>query len=176
VPEIRFINHYHDAPGFIAAGAASIREHWEQHGKGDHLLISFHGLPKSTVENGDPYHSQCLQTAQLLAEALELPAGEWSVAFQSRVGREEWLQPYTEGVLEKFGQEKMSRVDVVCPGFSVDCLETLEEIAIRYAEIFVKSGGGSLSYIPALNARNDHVTFLSELVASNVCGWPESSH
>ncbi len=175
VPEVRFINHYHDAAGFIAAGAASIHEHWEQNGRGNHLLFSFHGLPKSHLDNGDPYHGQCLKTARLIAEALQLQDGEWSIAFQSRIGREEWLQPYTEDVLTKFGQEKMQRVDVVCPGFAVDCLETLEEIALRYAELFVQSGGGSLNYIPALNAREDHVTFLSELVASHVGGWPESS-
>jgi len=175
VPELRFINHYHDASGFISAGAASIREHWEQSGRGDHLLLSFHGLPQSNLDAGDPYHCQCLKTARLIAEALALQEGDWSVAFQSRVGREKWLQPYTEDVLTKFGQEKMQRVDVVCPGFAVDCLETLEEIALRYAELFVASGGGSLNYIPALNAREDHVTFLSELVAAHVEGWPESS-
>jgi ferrochelatase len=174
VPELRFINHYHDKPGFIAAGAASIREHWEQNGRGNHLLFSLHGLPKSNLDKGDPYHRQCLKTARLIAAALELHDGEWSVAFQSRVGREQWLQPYTEDVLTKFGQEKMQRVDVVCPGFAVDCLETLEEIALRYAKAFVRSGGGSLNYIPALNARDDHVTFLSELVTSHVGGWPES--
>ncbi len=175
VPEVRFINHYHDKPGFIAAGAASIGEHWQQNGRGNHLLFSFHGLPKSNLDNGDPYHCQCLKTARLIAAALELQDGDWSVAFQSRVGREEWLQPYTEDVLAKFGQEKMQQVDVVCPGFAADCLETLEEIALRYAAVFVQSGGGALNYIPALNARDDHVTFLSELVASHAGGWPESS-
>ncbi len=175
VPEVRFINHYHDKPDFIAAGAASIREYRDQHGRGEHLLFSFHGLPKSNLENGDPYHCQCLKTARLISESLQLEDGEWSVAFQSRVGREEWLQPYTDDVLAKFGQEKMQRVDVVCPGFAVDCLETLEEIALRYAETFVAAGGGSLSYIPALNARDEHVAFLSDLVVSHAGGWPESS-
>ena len=175
VPEVRFINHYHDKPGFIAAGAASIREHWQQNGRGNHLLFSFHGLPKSNLDNGDPYHCQCLKSARLIAAALQLQDGDWSVAFQSRVGREEWLQPYAEDVLTKFGQEKMQQVDVVCPGFAADCLETLEEIALRYAAVFVQSGGGALNYIPALNARDDHVTFLSELVASHAGGWPESS-
>ena len=175
VPEFRFINHYHDKPKFIAAGAASIRQYWEQNGRGKHLLFSFHGLPKSNLDKGDPYHCHCLKTARLLAEELQLREGEWSVAFQSRVGREEWLQPYTEEVLAKFGSEKMERVDVVCPGFAVDCLETLEEIALRYAEVFVESGGGSLNYIPALNEREDHVAFLSELVTSHIGGWPEAS-
>ena len=175
VPEVRFVNHYHDAPGYIAAAAASIREHWQQHDRGNHLLFSFHGLPKSNLEKGDPYHCHCLKTARLVAESLQLADDDWSVAFQSRVGREEWMQPYTDAVLEKLGQEKMRRVDVVCPGFSVDCLETLEEIAIRYAAVFQEAGGGALSYIPALNARDDHVEFLAELVESNVRGWPESS-
>ncbi|MGI9222573.1 MAG: ferrochelatase [Woeseiaceae bacterium] len=173
VPELRLINHYHDEPGYIAAMAASIDEHWQQNGKGNHLLFSFHGLPEKNLENGDPYHCHCLKTARLVAEKLELPEGSWSVAFQSRVGREKWLQPYTEDVLEKFGQDKMQRVDVVCPGFSVDCLETLEEIDIRYSEDFVAAGGGSLNYIPCLNARNDHVEFLSDLVRQHVRGWPE---
>lgn len=175
VPEFRFINHYHDKPDFIAAGAANIREYWEQNGRGRHLLFSFHGLPKSNLDKGDPYHCHCLKTARLLSEALQLQEDDWSVAFQSRVGREEWLQPYTEDVLAKFGSDKMERVDVVCPGFAVDCLETLEEIALRYAEVFVESGGGSLNYIPALNARDDHVAFLSQLVAAHVGGWPEAA-
>lgn len=175
VPELRLINHYHDKPGYIAAAAASISEYWQESDKGDHLLFSFHGLPKKNLENGDPYHCHCLKTARLIAESLELPAESWSVAFQSRVGREEWLQPYTEDVLTKFGQENMQRVDVVCPGFSVDCLETLEEIDIRYSEDFVASGGGSLRYIPALNAREDHVEFLSDLIRQHVRGWPEDS-
>ena len=175
IPELRFINHYHDKPDFIAAGAASIREYWEQNDRGNHLLFSFHGLPKGNLDKGDPYHCHCLKTARLISEALELQEGDWSVAFQSRVGREEWLQPYTEDVLEEFGKDKMRRVDVVCPGFAADCLETLEEIALRYAEVFVESGGGTLNYIPALNARDDHVAFLSRLVASHAGGWPEST-
>jgi ferrochelatase len=174
VPELRFINHYHDKPDFIAAAAASIREYWQQNDRGNHLLFSFHGLPKSNLDKGDPYHCHCLKTARLISEALELKEGDWSVAFQSRVGREEWLQPYTEDVLEEFGKKEMRRVDVVCPGFAADCLETLEEIALRYAEVFVESGGGSLHYIPALNARDDHVAFLAKLVASHAGGWPES--
>jgi ferrochelatase len=174
VPELRLINHYHDEPGYIAATAASIDEYWQQNGKGDHLLFSFHGLPEKNLEYGDPYHCHCLKTARLVSEKLQLAEGSWSVAFQSRVGREKWLQPYTEDVLEKFGQDKMQSVDVVCPGFSVDCLETLEEIDIRYSEDFVAAGGGSLNYIPALNARNDHIDFLAKLVEQHARGWPES--
>jgi ferrochelatase len=174
VPEMRFINHYHDDADFIAANASNIREHWEQHGKGEHLLFSFHGLPRSNLDKGDPYHCQCLKTARLVGEALGLGKGNWSVAFQSRVGREEWLQPYTEDVLQKMGGDKVASVDVVCPGFAADCLETLEEIAIRYAELFVGAGGENLNYIPALNARNDHVAMLARLVERHAGGWPEA--
>lgn len=175
IPELRFINQYHDNPSFITAHAANIREHWENHGRGDTLLFSFHGVPKSTLLQGDPYHCQCMKTARLIAEALELTEDEWSVVFQSRVGREEWLQPYTEETLASLGRDKTARVDVVCPGFAVDCLETLEEIAIRYAELYQEAGGGMLSYIAALNAHDRHVNMLADLVQENTEGWPESS-
>lgn len=174
VPELRLINHFHDAPGYIEAAAASIREHWQQHERGEHLLFSFHGLPEGNLQKGDPYHCHCLKSARLIAESLQLEDGSWSVAFQSRVGREEWLKPYTEDVLAEFATNGMQRVDVVCPGFSVDCLETLEEIAIRYAEVFVEAGGSTLDYIPALNDREDHVAFLAALVTSQAQGWPEA--
>jgi protoporphyrin/coproporphyrin ferrochelatase len=174
LPELRFINQYHDMPAFIAAHAANIREHWQQHGRGEHLLFSFHGVPKSTLLKGDPYHCQCQKTARLIAESLALDESSWSVAFQSRVGREEWLQPYTEDVLQRFGSEKMAQLDVVCPGFAVDCLETLEEIVIRYAAVFLEAGGGGLQYIPALNAGAAHAAVLAGLVERHVSGWPES--
>lgn len=175
VPEFRFINHYHDAGGYIAALAASIRAYRDEHGAGEKLLFSFHGLPQKMLLDGDPYHCQCLKTARLVAEALQLKDAEWQVSFQSRVGREPWLQPYTDETLERFAAEKMRRVDVVCPGFSVDCLETLEEIEIQNAELFQDAGGGELRYIPALNTRDDHVVFLSRLIEKNIAGWPESS-
>ncbi len=174
VPELRLINHYHDAPGYIRAAAASIREHWQSHDRGEHLLFSFHGLPEANLEKGDPYHCHCLKSARLIAEDLGLEEGSWSVAFQSRVGREEWLKPYTEEVIAEFAGKGMRRLDVVCPGFSVDCLETLEEIAIRYAEVFTEAGGDTLSYVPALNARSDHVAFLASLLNEQVQGWPEA--
>ena len=175
IPEMRYINQYHDDPGFIAAHAANIREHWEQNGRGKTLIFSFHGVPKSTLLKGDPYHCQCLKTARLIAESLELAEDDWRVAFQSRVGREEWLQPYTEEVLTELGRDKTDRIDVVCPGFAVDCLETLEEIAIRYTEDFVAAGGGILSYIPALNSHERHVNLLAKLVQKHAGGWPEST-
>jgi ferrochelatase len=174
VPELRFTNHYHDAAGYISALAASVRDHWDMHGRGERLLMSFHGVPRSTLELGDPYHCQCQKTARLLAEALELEEKEWQISFQSRVGRQEWLKPYTDETLESWGRERAGLIDVVCPGFSADCLETLEEIAMQNAELFRASGGGDLRYVPALNAREDHVSFLSRLVEKNVGGWPEA--
>ena len=173
LPELRFINQYHDSVDFIAAHAENIRQQWQQHGRGAHLLFSFHGVPKSTLLNGDPYHCQCLKTARLIAEALALDEASWSVAFQSRVGREEWLQPYTEEVLSKFGGENMSRIDVVCPGFAVDCLETLEEIVLRYTKLFIDAGGKALHYIPALNAQPRHAALLAGLIEKCAGGWPE---
>jgi len=175
VPELRFINHYHDAAGYIAALAASVRDHWDIHGRGEKLLMSFHGLPKRTFMSGDPYHCQCQKTGRMLAEALELDDDEWALSFQSRVGREEWLTPYTDKTLEDWGRARTGLVDVVCPGFAADCLETLEEIAMENATLFREQGGGDLRYIPALNAREDHVTFISRTIEKTVAGWPEAS-
>ncbi|HZW60519.1 MAG TPA: ferrochelatase [Woeseiaceae bacterium] len=175
VPELRFVNHYHDAAGYIAALAASVRDFHDREGRGGRLLFSFHGLPRRMLEDGDPYHCQCQKTARLVAEALELGPGEWAVSFQSRVGREEWLRPYTDELLAQWGRDGAGDVDVICPGFAADCLETLEEIAMQNAERFAAAGGGRLRYIPALNARDDHIAFLSRLVEKHVGGWPELS-
>ena len=175
VPELRFINHYHDSPGYIAALAASIRENWEHHGRGDKLLFSFHGVPRATLDKGDPYHCHCQKTARLVAAALDLGEKDWLLTFQSRVGRAEWLRPYTDETIEQLGNEGLGRLDVVCPGFAADCLETLEEIAMQNAERYRDAGGGDLHYIPALNARDDHVAFLARLIEKNAGGWPESS-
>ncbi len=175
VPESRFINNYHDAPGYIDALAASVREYWAQHGRGEKLVMSFHGVPKSTLLNGDPYHCQCQKTGRLLAESLDLNDDDWLLTFQSRVGREEWLSPYTDASIRGLGKQGLMRVDVVCPGFSTDCLETLEEIAMQNATFFSDSGGGSLHYIPALNARDDHVQFLADLLQQHTQGWSSTS-
>jgi len=171
IPEMRFINDYHDTPGYIGALAASIRESWDANGRGDKLLMSFHGVPESTLLNGDPYHGQCQKTARALANKLELCDDEWMIAFQSRVGREKWLAPYTDQTVRELGAAGLSRIDVVCPGFSADCLETLEEIAMQNADFFRNAGGGSLHYIPALNARDDHVLFLSDLIRQHTANW-----
>ena len=175
VPELRFINHYHDANGYVSAVVASIRDFWDLQGRGDRLLMSFHGLPKRTLINGDPYHCQCQKTARLVAAELELDDDYWQVSFQSRVGREEWFRPYTAETLRQWGHDKLTKVDVVCPGFAADCLETLEEIAMRGVATFAAAGGGELRYIPALNARDDHIAFLSRTIEKNVAGWPEAS-
>ena len=174
IPELRFINQYHDEPGYIDSLANSIREFWKQEGRGTRLMFSFHGVPKSTLLKGDPYHCQCQKTARLVAAALELGDDEWILSFQSRVGREEWLRPYTDETIVELGQQGLDRLDVVCPGFSTDCLETLEEIAMQNAQLFLQSGGGSLHYIPALNARDDHVRFLAALIERHLGGWPQS--
>ena len=175
VPELRFINHYHDAPGYIAALAASVRDFWDLNGRGERLLFSFHGLPRRMLANGDPYHCQCLKTARLAAEALELDDSAWMVSFQSRVGREPWITPYTDETVRKLGAEKIGKLDIICPGFAADCLETLEEIEIQNGDFFRAAGGGELRYIPALNARDDHVSFLSRTIEKCIGGWPEAS-
>jgi protoporphyrin/coproporphyrin ferrochelatase len=175
VPEFRFINHYHDASGYIAALAASIRDYWDLNGRGEQLLFSFHGLPKSMLDSGDPYHCQCLKTARLVAESLELKDDAWCLSFQSRVGREAWLTPYTDETVRRLGAGKLATLDVIAPGFAADCLETLEEIEIRNGGFFNATGGGELRYIPALNARDDHVSFLSRTIEKSVGGWPERS-
>ncbi len=175
VPEFRFINHYFKSAGYVSALANSVRDHWESKGRGEHLLFSFHGLPYQMLLDGDPYHCQCQKTARLVAAELGLGSDDWSLGFQSRVGRAEWLHPYTDEMLEEWAQSGRGDIDVICPGFAADCLETLEEIAIRYAEQYARSGGGDLRYIAALNNRTDHISFLTDLVAINVAGWPESS-
>lgn len=171
IPAIRFVNDYHDAPGYISVLADSIRDYWGKHGRGDKLMMSFHGIPKKNTQDGDPYHHQCQKTADLLAEALELHDDEWILAFQSRVGREEWLSPYTDESIATFGGDRLSRLDVVCPGFPADCLETLEEIELRGAEQFKAAGGRQLNYIPALNSRDAHIAFLLALTKQHLGGW-----
>ncbi len=173
VPEIRTVGDYHAEPAYIAALAASVREHWARRGRGARLLLSFHGLPRSYVQAGDPYLAQCRETARLLAHALGLAPDEWVLSFQSRVGREDWLEPYTDRTLIAFARDGVRTVDVLCPGFAADCLETLEEIALRNDATFVAHGGEQLRYIPALNARADHLDMLAALILRHAQGWPE---
>jgi ferrochelatase len=171
VPDLRFIGNYHDEPAYIDAIAASIREHWRTHER-EHLLFSFHGVPRRYLLAGDPYHCQCQKSARLVAERLGLEASAWSISFQSQVGRQEWLRPYTDETLLKMAREGQRRVCVVCPGFATDCLETLEEIAIRNRALFMANGGEFYDYIPALNAGDEHAELLAALIARHACAWP----
>lgn len=174
LPELRFVTHYHDHPAYLDAVAASIRAHRERHPGTAKLLFSFHGLPKRYLFAGDPYHCECHATARLVAERLGLHSEHWQVAFQSRFGREEWLKPYTDHLLQAWGQAGVERVQVVCPGFSADCLETLEEIAEQNREFFLQAGGKQFEYIPALNDSPEHIAALTQIVRDQSRGWPES--
>jgi ferrochelatase len=163
LPELRFVMDYHDDPGYIAALADSVRRHWAAHGRGEKLLLSFHGIPEQYARAGDPYRERCLGTAQRLAAALQLPAQDWTLAFQSRVGRAPWLQPYTDDTVAALAGDGVKTLDVIAPGFAADCLETLEEIRLRYAALFRAKGGGELRYIPALNDDDAHIRALAAL-------------
>jgi protoporphyrin/coproporphyrin ferrochelatase len=156
---------YHDDPGYIAALAASVREHRATHGDNGHLLMSFHGIPERYVTQGDPYRAQCERTAELLARELGLASSGWSVSFQSRFGRAKWLQPYTIETLAAMPGRGIRSVDVICPGFAADCLETLEEIGMENRDAFIGAGGERYQYIAALNARDDHVAALRGVAA-----------
>jgi ferrochelatase len=170
-PELRVINDYHADNGYLDALAASVRAHWQAHGRGERLLLSFHGIPERYVRAGDPYLAQCQATARGLRERLGLGDAEAIVAFQSRVGREPWLQPYTDATVRRLGAEGVRRLDVISPGFAVDCLETLEEVAMQNRDFFRAAGGDELRYIPALNAGAAHVAALCDLIARHTRGW-----
>ena len=171
VPDVRLLSAYHDEPAYIEALANSVREHWDKHGKAERLMMSFHGVPLRYVKHGDPYQLHCEQTSKLLAQALELDDDEWMLTFQSIFGREEWLQPYTASQLKAWGAEGIKDVDVICPGFAADCLETLEEIAVENKGYFIEAGGKDLRYIPALNDRDDHIQALAGLIQRECAGW-----
>ena len=171
VPALRMMDGYHDDAGYIQALADSVRAHWDKHGKGERLLLSFHGIPQRYFKAGDPYPCFCWKTGRLLREALGLDEESCKVSFQSRFGREPWVEPYTDATLQAWGKAGVGDVDVICPGFSADCLETLEEIAMENAAVFRESGGGNLRYIPALNAREKHIDCLSGLIIRQLQGW-----
>ncbi|MHC1478800.1 ferrochelatase [Frateuria aurantia] len=170
-PELCTINDYHDDAGHIEALAGSIERWWQQHGRGDHLLLSFHGIPERYVQAGDPYQQQCLASAELLRRRLGLDEHAMTVSFQSRVGRERWLHPYTDETVQRLASSGLKRLDVACPGFAVDCLETLEEIAMQNRELFIHSGGEDLRYIPALNDAPAQVRQLADLVERHSRMW-----
>ena len=176
LPELRFIADYHDHPGYVEALRASIAEHWQARGRTAHLLISFHGIPERYVRDGDPYFDRCQATARLLADELMLREGEWSVSFQSRFGPAGWLKPYTREVLLGMPARGVREVTLVCPGFAVDCLETLEEIDIENRAAFIKAGGQRFEYVPALNARALHAECLAGLIEQHCQGWIHATH
>jgi ferrochelatase len=174
LPELRFIADYHDHPGFVTALRDSILAHWQQHGRTGHLLMSFHGIPEAYFDKGDPYFFKCHRSARLLADELLLKDGEWSVSFQSRLGPSKWLQPYTFEEITRLPARGVDDVTVVCPGFAVDCLETLEEIDVENRQRFLQAGGRKFSYVPALNASAGHVRFLTDLICQHAQGWAEA--
>lgn len=176
LPELRFVAEYHDHPGYIEALRASVAEHWSREGRTGHLLMSFHGIPERYFANGDPYFCKCQKTARLLADELMLRESEWSVAFQSRFGPSAWLKPYTRAVLEGMPARGARSVTVLCPGFAVDCLETLEEIAIENRAFFMRAGGERFQYVPALNARAPHAQCLGDLIVEHTHGWTHPEH
>ncbi|PZP36471.1 MAG: ferrochelatase [Roseateles depolymerans] len=175
LPELRFVNRYHDDPAYIAALAQTVREHWAREGRADKLVMSFHGMPERTLHLGDPYHCECLKTGRLLAEALGLSKDQWLVTFQSRFGKAKWLEPYTEPSLIKLARGGLKSVDLICPGFAADCLETLEEINQEVREAFLKAGGQRFSYIPCLNDHPAGIRALGDLAERHLQGWPMSA-
>lgn len=168
VPAVDFIREYYQEPGYLSALKESITTFQASKGVPDRLIFSFHGIPQACVEKGDPYFEQCKVTAALLADALGLSADQWQLAFQSRFGKQVWLQPYLDKLLEKLPQQGVRRVQVICPGFSADCIETLEEIAEENKEVFLSAGGEQFDYIPALNAQESHIKFLSDFLRHRI--------
>lgn len=175
IPELRMIRQYHDDQGYIDALVGSIRDHWANKDKPKKLLFSFHGLPMKYFLAGDPYFCQSQKTARLVAEQLELKDDDWFVSFQSRFGVLPWIKPYTDETLKKWGKEGVDSVDIICPGFSADCLETHEEIALQNRDFFMKAGGSKYNYIPALNDQPSHIDVLTNLIRQHCQGWPEFS-
>jgi len=176
-PELRLVKHYHDNPAYIAALRDQVMSAWDKDGrpdfsKGDRLVMSFHGLPKRNLMKGDPYHCECLKTGRLLGEALGLDVEQYLVTFQSRFGRAEWLKPYTAPTIEKLAKEGCQRIDIFCPGFPADCLETLEEIAMEAREIFLEHGGKDYRYIPCLNSNPKWIDALGDIAYQHLLGWP----
>lgn len=174
LPDLRMINQYHDHPKYIEALANSIKKQWRENDRGELLLFSFHGIPQRYVDSGDPYFCHCQKTARLVADKLALNPSEWKVVFQSRFGREAWLQPYCSVTLQELPAAGVKSVDVICPGFAADCLETLEEIRIENRDLFIDAGGKTFNYIPCLNDSKDHIEALCEILTAHMFGWPET--
>jgi protoporphyrin/coproporphyrin ferrochelatase len=174
-PELRFVNHYHDDAGYIDALVQRVRAHWQVHGRGERLVLSFHGVPERSLHLGDPYHCECHLTARLLAERLQVPAGEVLVTFQSRFGKAKWLTPYTEPTLVELARKGIRRVDVMCPGFVADCLETLEEIDQEARSAYLAAGGEAFNYIACLNDQHEWIAALAALAMRHLQGWPTTN-
>ena len=172
LPDLRFVSHYHDYEPYIEAMAKHIETYWREHGQPQKLVLSYHGVPKRYLLNGDPYHCECHKTSRLLAERLGLDKDQWMTTFQSRFGNEEWLQPYTDETMKALPGQGVTSVQVFCPGFSSDCLETIEEIDEENREYFEENGGEAFAYIPALNAEPVHIDALTRLIEDNLQGWP----
>ncbi|GAB4058417.1 ferrochelatase [Uliginosibacterium sediminicola] len=170
-PELRVVRNFHDDPAYIRALAHSVQTHWNQNGRGELLVMSFHGLPRFSLDKGDPYFCECHKTARLLAEALNLKPEQYQVTFQSRFGRTEWLKPYTQPTLEALAKKGSKHIDIICPGFVADCLETLEEIAIECRAAFLANGGQALNYIPCLNEQHDFISALLTLAQRHMQDW-----
>lgn len=171
LPQTRWVNEYHQHPAYIQALANSVKEYWAEHGQGDKLLMSFHGIPQRYEDKGDPYPGQCRATAAAVAKALQLNDDQWFCAFQSRFGREEWVKPYTDFTLKDWGKEGVGRVDVISPAFAADCLETLEELEVENRDTYREAGGKDYRYIPCLNDRADHIQMMVDLVQQHTQGW-----
>jgi ferrochelatase len=169
-PSLRIVTDYHVDAGYLAALVGSVQAHWAQYGRGDKLLLSFHGIPEKYAAAGDPYPDQCRETARRLGDALGL-GDELVVTFQSRLGRQPWLRPYTDETIEQLARQDVHALDVLCPGFAVDCLETLEEVALRYRTTFLTNGGKQFRYIPALNDASSHATALADIALRQLAGW-----
>ncbi|MBI5277271.1 MAG: ferrochelatase [Burkholderiales bacterium] len=171
IPEFRFVNRYHDDRGYIEAYARRIEKHWREHGRGDHLVMSFHGVPERIIRLGDPYQDECSRTAKLLATKLMLEDGQYTLTYQSRFGRARWLEPYTEPTVQQLARKGVQRLDIVCPGFTSDCLETLEEIAMEVRDAFLQAGGQEFRYIPCLNDETAWIAALGALAERHLSGW-----
>jgi ferrochelatase len=171
VPGLRTVRNFHDHPAYIGALAAKVRVHWALHGRPDKLVMSFHGVPRYTLDRGDPYHCECQKTGRLLAEALDLPPGGWVVSFQSLFGRAEWIKPYTEPTVRELAKSGVRRIDVVCPGFPSDCLETLEEIGMEVRDAFLADGGQEYHYIASLNDDALWLEALAQMAREQLAGW-----
>lgn len=171
LPDLRFLSNYHNHPLYITAIAKSIQDHWDKHGQPEKLIFSYHGVPLKYLQDGDPYHCQCLATTRLIIEKLGLSEEQYMTTFQSRFGKATWLQPYTDKTLQALGAQGIKNIQVVCPGFSSDCLETIEEIGEENRDYFLQAGGERFDYIPALNATQAHIELLTKLTEENMHGW-----